>query len=538
MRISLLAVTLLLISTAFSQTTEFTYQGSLKDGVNTANANYDFEFRLFTAVSGGIPLGTLQRLNVPVTNGTFTVALDFGSQFPGTNRFLEISVRPAGGGSFQLLSPRQPVTSAPYSVRSLNAANADTLSGVAASQYVLTTDSRMTDARPPTAGSGNYIQNSLSQQSANFSISGTATVGGTLSGNVVNAATQYNINGQRILATPGSENLFAGADAGASNTIGIENAFFGRLAGTSNSTGSGNSFFGFVAGRLTTDGTNNSFFGSRVGLNNFSGNFNSFFGHRAGEFNNGSVNSFFGTGAGLFNGSGNSNTFVGHDAGNTNSSGSFNTVLGENSDVFFTDLTNATAIGSKALVTQSNSLVLGSINGVNGATADTRVGIGVTAPLEKLHVNGIVRIEALGLAGTTQLCRNASFQVSVCSSSGRYKTNISSFSPGVDLIRHLRPVSFTWKEGGLSDLGLIAEEVAAAEPLLATYDAKGNVEGVKYDRIGVVLINVVKEQQAQIDKQKKRLLELEEMLKRQEAEIRELRSLICAVTRTAETCKP
>jgi hypothetical protein len=43
-------------------------------------------------------------------------------------------------------------------------------------------------------------------------------------------------------------------------------------------------------------------------------------------------------------------------------------------------LSNATAIGSKALVAASNALVLGSINGVNGAAASTKVGIGTTAP--------------------------------------------------------------------------------------------------------------------------------------------------------------
>jgi len=33
----------------------------------------------------------------------------------------------------------------------------------------------------------------------------------------------------------------------------------------------------------------------------------------------------------------------------------------------------------------------------------------------------------------------------------------------------------------------------------------GQVEGVKYDRIGVVLINALKEQQAQIEQQKEQL---------------------------------
>lgn len=55
------------------------------------------------------------------------------------------------------------------------------------------------------------------------------------------------------------------------------------------------------------------------------------------------------------------------------------------------------------------------------------------------------------------------------------------------------------------DMGLVAEEVAAFEPLLTTTNTKGEVEGVKYDRIGVVLVNAVKEQQSQIETQQKQL---------------------------------
>jgi hypothetical protein len=65
---------------------------------------------------------------------------------------------------------------------------------------VKTDDARLTDARDPKAGNSNYVQNSTSQQAAtNFNVSGNGTVGGTLSGNTVNAATQYNLGGQTVL---------------------------------------------------------------------------------------------------------------------------------------------------------------------------------------------------------------------------------------------------------------------------------------------------------------------------------------------------
>src|SRR5205807_1410681 len=91
------------------------------------------------------------------------------------------------------------------------ATNATQLGGVAAGQYVLTSDSRLSDPRPPTAGSSNYIQNTTTQQaSSNFNISGNGTAGGTLSGNILNAASQYNLGGSRVLSNAGTNNFFVG----------------------------------------------------------------------------------------------------------------------------------------------------------------------------------------------------------------------------------------------------------------------------------------------------------------------------------------
>src|SRR5215468_2381370 len=82
------------LSTMFAQGTAFTYQGRLNDGVNPANGSYDVTFTLFGASSGGSPIAG-PRTNSPtaVTNGLFTVTLDFSNQFPGTPRWLEIGVR-------------------------------------------------------------------------------------------------------------------------------------------------------------------------------------------------------------------------------------------------------------------------------------------------------------------------------------------------------------------------------------------------------------------------------------------------------------
>ncbi len=204
-------------------------------------------------------------------------------------------------------------------------------------------------------------------------------------GGNINTSTQYNIGGSRILSNAGHSNLFAGVGAGGSNT-GSNNSFFGANAGASNTIGLANAFFGTDTGNRNTIGDVNSFFGKEAGNNNTEGNGNSFFGYSAGSFNStGSDNAFFGRRAGdAINGD--FNSFFGSSAGFNTTGGMHNTLIGFSADGA-AGISNATAIGSQAQVTQNNSLVLGSINGVNGASADTKVGIGTTAPGSSLHVN-------------------------------------------------------------------------------------------------------------------------------------------------------
>ena len=123
--------------------------------------------------------------------------------------------------------------------------------------------------------------------------------------------------------------------------------------------------------------------------------------------------------------------------------------------------------------------------------------------------------------GTTSLCRTAlepSAQAYIrdCSSSLRYKTDVQPFAAGLEFVRRLRPISFMWKSDGTRDLGLAAEDVAQVEPRLVTYNLSGDVEGVKYDHLNVVLINAIKEQQAQLQQQQKLIKQLQARLKRVE----------------------
>ena len=77
-----------------AQGTAFTYQGRLDHNGSPANGRYDFVFQVFDAVSGGASVGgSLSTNGIGVSNGLFTVALDFGSSpFIGARRWLRISV--------------------------------------------------------------------------------------------------------------------------------------------------------------------------------------------------------------------------------------------------------------------------------------------------------------------------------------------------------------------------------------------------------------------------------------------------------------
>src|SRR5690606_8839371 len=440
---------------------------------------------------------------------------------------------------YTILDPRQPISSTPYAIRSLNAAAAETadnaaqLGGVDAAEYVQDDDERLTNERAPAPGSGNYIQNqNAGVQAGNFRINGTGQ------SNWFNAIFEYRIGGLRALSTTGGntfvglqagqnttgpENVFVGRWSGLSTTTGAgntfvgtfsgqantgsDNTFMGRSAGMANATGGNNSFFGAEAGRFNTSGFSNAFFGHRAGLNNTTagsnsffgssagaanteGSHNSFFGREAGEANvdgiansffgylagrrnfNGDNNAFFGESAGESNTIGIGNAFFGKAAGHSNITGNRNSALGIGANVGASNLSDATAIGAGAIVTASNRVQLGR----NGQ--DT------------------VSIGALAAGTATHLCINGTV-LAACSSSARYKEDVRTFSSGLSIIRDLRPVRFDWIGRDEPDLGLIAEEVERVEPLLVTYNQNGEVQGVKYDRIGVVLINVVKEQQEQ-----------------------------------------
>jgi hypothetical protein len=134
--------------TAYAQlTTAFTYQGNLTSSGSPAQGVFDFRFQLFDAPTAGVQSSTvLCSDDVAVSAGLFTVTLDFGAQFQGSRRFLEIQVR-AGAGlacanstGFVALSPRQELSATPNADFALAAGGISRLDSTGATRILLTLD--------------------------------------------------------------------------------------------------------------------------------------------------------------------------------------------------------------------------------------------------------------------------------------------------------------------------------------------------------------------------------------------------------------
>ncbi len=97
----------------------FTFQGFLRQGGAPANGNFSLTFQLYDAPTGGNLLGTVGPLNVNVTNGFFTVELNFGTGvWTGADRWIQIRVGTTN------LTPRAKVNPTPYAIYAARAGTA------------------------------------------------------------------------------------------------------------------------------------------------------------------------------------------------------------------------------------------------------------------------------------------------------------------------------------------------------------------------------------------------------------------------------
>ena len=172
------------------------------------------------------------------------------------------------------------------------------------------------------------------------------------------------------------------------STGGINTAV-GARALRDNTSGHRNTGIGFAALQENEGGFQNTAVGTDAMQNNLSGTQNVGVGQGALRANTAGDNNVALGAEALLTSQGNHNVAVGHSAGVGLTSGSSNSFLGRFARAGSGALANATAIGALAQVNQDNSLVLGSVEGVNGAVDGTRVGIGTTTPDAQLEVESL-----------------------------------------------------------------------------------------------------------------------------------------------------
>lgn len=226
----LFAVYCLFSGAAQAQNTAFTYQGRLAENNVAVNGGYDMQFRLYdnpNAGEGTQQGATVSKPNTQVSNGLFTVELDFGSAVfaLGGELFLEINIRPSGSqGGYTGLAPRQRLTSAPYSIRSKTAAAADGLSSACVG-CVQNAQINSIDA----AKINGAVANAATAQN----VSGIVPVdkGGTGSAtkNFVDLASDQTINGSKTFNGTISAGHFSGDGSGLTGIAKIS-SFGGQVA--------------------------------------------------------------------------------------------------------------------------------------------------------------------------------------------------------------------------------------------------------------------------------------------------------------------
>ena len=110
---------------------------------------------------------------------------------------------------------------------------------------------------------------------------------------------------------------------------------------------------------------------------------------------------------------------------------------------------------------------------------------------------------------TGYIRKNGDSAVSYQTSDARLKTNVKDLPKTLPDIMKLRPVSFNWKSGNISDRGLIAQEVQKIYPDLLDKTSKGYLT-MRYAGLIPMLLKGIQEQQEQIEDLQKQIDELKE----------------------------
>ena len=231
----------------------------------------------------------------------------------------------------------------------------------------------------------------------------------------------------------------------------------------------------------------------------------------------------------LSNDGGNEGVYVdtGGDVGiGTNSPGSNRLkVMGINGGVtgaagYFENTNTSTGIGLAAFATSGDAALYAEQKNTISTTANivkfaSRYGGSWHSRME-LRSSGRLYTHYLASGTGTYLQITSGNEIVKYSSSKKYKKDIFNLSVDYDKFMQLRPVSFKWNEKSATenkpDYGLIAEDIEKIDPELATYDIEGNIEGVNYQKVNIMLLKVVQDQQNKLKKLENEIEEIKKLL--------------------------
>ncbi len=287
--------------------------------------------------------------------------------------------------------------------------------------------------------------------------------------------------------TSGNGNTAVGYSAGASIDTTSYNLAVGTLALFS-STGSYNTAVGSYAGNRMTSGTQNTLVGMSAGDSPITG---------ASNVAVGDATAYHMT-------SGTSNTFVGSSAGYNLQDGNYNIAVGSGAGWNIASGSHNVYIGASPFNDESHTIRIGD-GWPTRAFIDGIRGVAVTG-------GQTVQIDANGQLGST-------------SSSRRFKQDIRDLGDTADVVMALRPVRFRYKSLGADSpeqYGLIAEEVSEISPELVGRDKEGEIDSVAYDKVSIMLLKLVQEQQRTMQDQQRTVQEQQKAIQRLESRLAEL----------------
>ena len=342
-----------------------------------------------------------------------------------------------------------------------------------------------------------------------------------------------------LFLNTGSRNSAVGAAALRNNTTGSDNTAIGSTAMRENTIGQNNTAIGSAALFSNTEGGSNTAYGASALFHNITGGGHTAVGYNALFHNITAGSSAFAA-----------NTAVGVNALFSDTTGNGNTAVGA-AALFGNTGGGNTAIGNfagSALTAGNNNIAVGAGAGVGITTGDFNIDIGSAGTSLD---SGTIRIGDLntqfaviaGISGASimgaPVVVTGGGQLGVSPSSARFKDKIKPMDKASEALFALKPVTFHYKKkidpAGMSQFGLLAEDVEKVNPDLVVRDKEGKPYTVRYDAVNAMLLNEFLKEHSKVEK-------LEATIAKQrtdfEAALADLKGQIQKVSAQLELNKP